>query len=484
MPVSATYLRKKDSQAQPGAACSVRGQDMKHISLFLFVALAAGIYAPVSSAVTVSIADDGAVADGHTLNTRAIQSAVDECAAKGGGTVLVPAGVWLSGSVELKSQVTLRLEAGAVLRGSDRLEDYPPNGFKHREMGETRSLLWAIGQTNISISGEGTIELSDRPFFDWNKLRTGLPPEKDSQLADWQRRQCVVTALGRPTQPIFFHQCRHIRLDDVSVKNSPSWTITFSDSEDIQVHGLRIDNNLQIPNNDGMHFCGSGNIVVSDCIISGGDDSLAFTGITDPASVCENITVANCVLRSRSCGVHIGYSSGKVRNVAINNLVIHDSSRGFAIQAGDDGWVENVAINNIVLDTKMFAGAWWGKGEPFIISAANSTGRIQGVTLSHIRGQAENSILVVGEKKNVSDIIIDDINLTFARSPNAALYGGELDLAPAPLRPSHMAQDWIPWLYASSVDGLQLRNVRFHQAEGAAPKLKLEPILQDVSQKK
>jgi polygalacturonase len=452
-------------------------------SLFLFLALAVGIHfaAAPASAVTVSITDYGAIADGHTLNTRAIQSAVDACGGKGGGTVLVPAGVWLSGSVALKSQVTLRLEAGAVLRGSDRLEDYPPNGFKHREMGETRSLLWAIGQTNVSISGEGTIELSDRPFFDWTKLRTGLPPEKDSQLADWQRRQCVVTALARPTQPIFFHQCQHIRLDGVTVKNSPCWTITFSDSEDIQVHGLRIDNNLQIPNNDGMDFCGSKNIVISDCIISGGDDSMAFTGITDPSSVCENITVANCVLRSRSCGVRIGHLSGKVRNVAINNLVIHDSSRGFAIQAGDDGWVENVAINNIVLDTKMFASAWWGKGEPLIISAANSTGHIRGVTISHLRGQAENSILVVGEKRNVSDIVLDDINLTFAKSANASLYGGQLDLAPAPLRPSRMAQDWIPWLYASSVDGLELRNVHFHQSEGTAPKLKLEPILEDVS---
>jgi len=449
-----------------------------------FIALAAGFFAvtPVS-AVTVSIADYGAIADGHTLNTRAIQSAVDECTSKGGGTVLVPAGVWLCGSVALKSLVTLRLEAGAVLRGSDRLEDYPPNGFKHREMGETRSLLWAIGQTNVSVSGEGTIELSDRPFFDWNKLRTGLPSEKDSQLADWQRRQCVVTALARPTQPIFFHDCHHLRLEGVTVKNSPCWTMTFSCSDDIQIHGLRVENNLQIPNNDGMHFCGSRNIVISDCIISGGDDSMAFTGITDPSSVCENITVANCVLRSRSCGVHIGYQSGKVRNVAINNLVIHDSSRGFAIQAGDDGWVENVAINNIVLDTKMFAGAWWGKGEPLIISAENSSGHICGVTLSHLRGQAENSILVVGEKRNISDIIFDDVNLTFAKSANAPLYGGEFDLAPAPLRSSRMAQDWIPWLYASSVDGLELRDVRFQQREGTMPKLKLGPILEDVSEK-
>ena len=452
----------------------------KLTQLVLVVTL--GMAAWPAVAVTVSIADHGAVGDGKTLNTAAIQAAVDDCAGKGGGTVLVPAGVWLSGGIGLKSQVTLRLEAGAVLRGSSRLEDYPPNGFKHRELGDTRSLLWAIHQSDIAIVGEGTIELADRPFFDWEKLRTGLPAAKDPLLEDWQRKQCVVTAGDRPTQPIFFHDCHHVRLEGVTIRNSPCWTVTFSDSEDIQVRGIRIDNNLQIPNNDGMHFCGSKNIVISDCIIRGGDDCLAFTGITDPDSVCERITIANCVLTSRSCAIHLGYSSGKVRDVAISNLVISDSSRGFAIQAGDHGWVEHVTIDNVVMETRMFAGAWWGKGEPFIISAANSdSARIQGITISHVRARAENSILVVGQNKNVRDIVLSDWDLAIGYSANAPLYGQEFDLAPAPLRPSFMAKHHIPWIYADSVAGLELRNINVHQGEPAKPKLALEPVIRNVS---
>jgi len=170
-------------------------------------------------AFTVSIADRGAVKDGKTINTVAIQVAVDECAANGGGTVLVPAGVWLTGSIELKSQVTLQLDAGATLRGSSSLSDYPANGFKHLEMGDTTSLLWTIHRDDVSICGGGTIDLNDRPFFDWGLLRTGLPPEKDSLLEDWQRSQCVVTAMKRPSQPIFFHDCRHIRLEGVTIRN-------------------------------------------------------------------------------------------------------------------------------------------------------------------------------------------------------------------------------------------------------------------------
>ncbi|MFZ0826342.1 MAG: glycosyl hydrolase family 28 protein [Verrucomicrobiia bacterium] len=440
------------------------------------------LLARTATAATVSIADHGAVGDGQTLNTTAIQAAVDDCAGKGGGTVLVPAGTWLTGSVGLKSHVTLRLEAGAILRGSAHIEDYPTNGFKHPEMGGTRSLLWALHQNDISICGEGTIDLTDRPFFDWNKLRTGLSATKDVLLQDWQRQQCVVTAGNRPNQPIFFHDCRHLHLDGVTLSNSPCWTVTFSCCEDIQVRGIRIDNNLQVPNNDGIHFSGSKNIVVSDCIIRGGDDSLAFTGITDPESVCERITVANCILTSRSAGIRLGHLSGKVRDVAISNLVLKDCNRGFAIQAGDHGWVENVTIDNVVMETHMFAGAWWGKGEPFVISAAHSTSaHIRGISIHHVRAQSENSILVVGQNGNVSDIDLSDLNLTFSYSPNSELYGQELDLAPAPLRPSGMAKNQIPWIYADDVAGLDLRNIHVREAETESRKLTLEPVIENVN---
>lgn len=428
------------------------------------------------SARTVSIADKGAVAGGTTLNTRAIQAAVDDCAAAGGGTVVVPAGRWLTGSVQLKAHVTLNLEAGAVLVGSPNLADYPPNGFQHPEMGETRSLLWAIGQDEPAITGEGTIELADRPFFDWAKLRTGLPPEKDVQLADWQRHQCVVTALDRPNQPIFFDHCERVRLSGITVRHSSCWTITLSCCEDVQIRGLRIENDLQVPNNDGIHFSGSKNITVSDCIIRGGDDALAFTGITDPASVCENIVVTNCILTSRSAGVRLGHLSGKVRNATLSNLVLRDCNRGVAIQAGDDGWVENVSFTNLSVETRMYAGAWWGKGEPLVISAAG-TGRIRGIHFTGLHGTAENSALVVGANGLVSDVSLHDVDLAFGLSPNAPLYGTMFDLAPAPLRPSLLAEKRMPWLYADGVAGLELRDVHFRAANEATAAYSLEAVV-------
>ncbi len=453
------------------------------LRLLLAPCLASLLFAVTAPAAIVSIADHGAVNDGKTLNSAAIQHAVDTCAAGGGGTVLIPAGVWLTGSIQLKSNVTLRLENGAVLRASPKLADYPPNGFKHPELGETTSLVWAIGQHDVGICGEGTIELADTPFFAWDRLRTGLPPEQDAQLQDWQRAQCVVTALDRPTQPIFFHECRRVRMEGVTVTHSPCWTLVFSCCNDVRLHGLKVDNHLQIPNDDGVHLTGTSNVVISDCVISGGDDAIAVSAITNPASPCENITVTNCILTSRSAAIRFGYRAAKVRNVTVSNLVIRDSQRGIFLNAGDDGYVENVAMTNIVMETRMFAGAWWGKGEPLVISAADSdSAHIRGVTISHVRAQSENSIVIVGHKKNVSDITLEDWVVQYGYSRNSPWYGQAIDVAPAAPRPNPITPAHLPWLYAESVTGLHLRNVRHELKSGEKPGLSLEPVMKDVTE--
>ena len=118
----------------------------------------------------VDITTHGALGDGKTLNTKAIQAAVDQCAAQGGGTVVVPPGTFLSGTVELKSNITVSLSPGAILRGSGNIDDYPPIPFRHNELGQVRSLLWAIGQTDLRITGSGVIDLNDPAFIDFKPI--------------------------------------------------------------------------------------------------------------------------------------------------------------------------------------------------------------------------------------------------------------------------------------------------------------------------
>ncbi|MEO8616579.1 MAG: glycosyl hydrolase family 28 protein [Luteolibacter sp.] len=443
-------------------------------------------------AMDTSLADHGAINDGTTLNTAAMQSAIDAAAAGGGGILTIPQGTWLIGSVSLKSNVTLHLEPGAVLKGSPNIKDYPANGFYHIEFKETRSLLYAIGQHDIRITGDGIIDLGGEAFFQWDKINSALPPEKEALLEPWQRAQCTVESFRRPNQPIFFHDCQRVRIDGVKIRNAPCWTLSFSSSRDLQIRGVVIDNPQQAPNNDGIHFSASKDIIISDCIIRTGDDALAFTCITDAKEVCERIAVTNCTLSSRSAAIRLGHLYSKIRDVVISNIVIHNSNRGFAIQVAGGGWVENVRIHDVILETNIKAGAWWGKGEPFLISAVgvpnhpsaagSQPGRIRNIQISHVSARADNSVVIVGQNRNVSDITIDDLDLTLRQSPNRSLYGGFLDIAPAPLIENHLSEGRLPWLHAESVTGLTLRNIHFRQSPDQSTPLDLQPALKDVEQ--
>lgn len=416
--------------------------------------------APPLPGTLYSVIDFGAKGDGTTLNTGAIQAAIDACAQSGGGTVSIPAGVFRSGTIELKSHIVLRLEPGSVLRGSDNLSDYRHNGFNHNEMIVTTSLIYAIDRTDIRITGGGLIDLNDKPFIKWNEPRPALPAAEAAQLSERQLKECVVQPAKRPSQPIFFQNCQGLRLDDITVRNAPCWTISINSSRDIRIDHLVIDNNPVVPNNDGIHFCASQDIVVSDCIIRAGDDCLAFTGITNWEGICERITVTNCTLSAKSAGVRLGHLASKVRNATFSNLVISDSNRGFAIQAGDGGWVENILVTNVVMDTRIVCGEWWGKGEPVLI-ATSGNGRIEGVTISHVRARSDNSVVVVGAAKSVRRIALEDWDLTLRYGLNRPLYGRFIDVQPAPTRPAPDAAKRLPWLYADEVDDLLLTNIRY-----------------------
>jgi len=140
-----------------------------------------------------------------SLWTKALQVAVDACAAKGGGVVVIPPGEFLTGSIELRSNVTLEIAGGAVLRGSPDLADYPPVPFVHNEFGEVRSLLWAIGQRNIRLRGAGEIDFNHPAFMEMD--RPDLRDRDADNVPQYNARQIAemtVVAKARPTQPVFF----------------------------------------------------------------------------------------------------------------------------------------------------------------------------------------------------------------------------------------------------------------------------------------
>lgn len=178
--------------------------------------------------------------DGAINNTPAIQRAIDACA-KTGGTVRFPAGQYVSGTLFLKSNVTLHLDAGATLFGSKRIEDYNP---KH--------LIYAEGATNIAIEGPGTIDGQGDAFLD-----AKLKP------------------LPRPSPLIELVECKDVRISDLNIRKAAAWTIHPRLCDRVIIRGLSIVNNMLALNTDGIDPDGSRNVIISDSYIEAGDDSIS-----------------------------------------------------------------------------------------------------------------------------------------------------------------------------------------------------------------
>ena len=346
--------------------------------LLLVLAAGASLAAPAGAA-TCDVTAYGAVADGKTVSTAAIQRAIDACRDQGGGRVVVPAGVFVTGTLRLHSRIELHLEAGAVLRGSPNLADYQLDG---RRLG----LLYAERVEGVSITGRGTIDGNSDAFMDRTAAKRIAAPLL-LQTRQKERFREVASGLGdgpyvprdRPFQTLIFSACRDVTLEDVTIVNAPFWAVHFSDCDSVRVRGIRLFNDLMVPNGDGIDFTSCRNVVVSDCDIRAGDDALVFTGydhhydlpgFTGEKRDSENVVVTNCTLQSRSSAIRIGgFDQNAMRNYAFSNIVIHDSNRGIGVFQRDVGSIENVTFTNVVIHTRLHTGDWWGNGEPIHVSA-------------------------------------------------------------------------------------------------------------------
>ena len=234
----------------------------------------------------------GAIGDGHAKDSLAIQRAIDACTAAGGGVVYLTPGTYLCGTVVLKSNVTLYLEAGAVVLGSDDINDYEP---KH--------LLFASGVHNVGLAGPGKID-GRGPAFWVHVDRQPVPESKlwsDAVHLDWTRKKF-------PSPMVEFESCTDVRISEVTFCNSPGWTIRPFNCDRVQIRGIVINNPVYSPNSDGIDPTGCQDLVISDCIIETGDDAICLKSESlngTPVRLSKNIVVTNCIITSCCNGYQI-----------------------------------------------------------------------------------------------------------------------------------------------------------------------------------
>ncbi len=433
----------------------------------------------------------GAVADGKTVATKALQTAIDDCNKNGGGEVVIPTGVFITGTVHLKSNVGLYLQNGAVLRGSANLNDYEAYTPEQPYVPIHKGMFFTEDAENITISGNGQIDGNGDVFFELDKAKkldamtTRFTRQKEGyrQVAQGIGDGPVVPK-DRPYQMFVFSNCKRITIKDIFITTSPFWCMHIADCDAVKVSGIRLWNNLLAPNADGIDITSSTNVIIDGCDIRAGDDAVVVVGYDHHFEIpgykhlrhiSENIIISNCNLQSYSSGIRIGFlDQNTVRNVQVSNINITNSTRGIGIFLRDEGSLENISFSNIYIETKLHTGDWWGNGEPIHISAVRGTekgklGQIRHVLFSNIICKGENGMLVYGSDESViEDLVFEHIRFELTGSPLNSVAGGNIDLRGAAIEKPLFARG-LPALLMQYVKGVRINDLQLKWSVTNAP---------------
>lgn len=355
-----------------------------------------------------NVVDYGAVGNKIVDDAKAIQQAIDECSANGGGTVLLPANhTFMSGLLCLKSNVNLHLEATAVLLANPDEGIYKLSAFGENR-GEGMMWIYANGADNISITGKGTIHGNGIAFM-------------GKELDDSYELKPVTTFDPRP-HVLTLTDVKNLTIRDITIRDGAYWTVHLIGCDGAVIDGISLLNNLKIRNGDGIDLDHSRNVRISNCHITSGDDCICLKNRREfeQYGPCHDITVTNCVMTSRSCAIKIGSENmDSIYNVVFDNCVITRSNRGLGIQNRDEGTVTDVMFSNIIMDCQLWSDVWWGKAEPiYVTSYPRANGNHKDANWRFPKGET------VGRCGEVSRIYFNNI---VANSENGCFVGGDIE---------------------------------------------------------
>lgn len=286
-------------------------------------------------ATDYDVHDFGVKGDGVSVNTAAIQYAIDYVSAQGGGRLIFTAGTYRTGSIYLKSGVTLHLERAATLMSSGNPFDF----VKDKDI-NWMSMIFAKYQKDIGITGEGVID--GRGFETANNMLNYIQRGLFDDKLLWDRPR----EHNRP-QNIYFRECENVTIKGITLKDPASWNQTYDQCVNILVDGITVDSKSYW-NNDGIDIVDCDGVVIKNSFFDAADDVICFKS-HDPEKICQNIVVDNCVGRSSANGLKFGtVSRGGFRNVKVTNLTIYDTYRSaITFAAVDGGVVENIVVDGV-----------------------------------------------------------------------------------------------------------------------------------------
>jgi len=372
----------------------------------------------------------GAAAGGKTKCTQAIAKAIAAATAKGGGTIYIPAGTFLTGPIHLQSHITLYLDSGAILKFSDNFDDYlpmVPSRWEGIEVTNFSPFIYAHGAENIAIRGRGTLDGQGKAWWEqWGRVRSGEQKGQNKWQKEFTRLNAKALEPGgygglqkaflRPPfiQP---NSCTNVLIEGVTIINSPFWTVSPLYCENVTVDAVTIRNPIS-PNTDGINPDSCHNVHISNCDISVGDDCITIKSGRDAdgrrvGRPAENYTIQNCTMARGHGGVVIGSEmSGGVRNITIANCIFDGTERGIRIKSarGRGGVVEDIRVSNIVMRSiereAVILTTFYEKSQPEPV--CERTPIFRNIRLSGITGDAK----IAGDLTGLTEMPLEGVSFT------------------------------------------------------------------------
>ncbi len=400
------------SGCHPGKALAFRGLPVA-LGIVLSVALTQAAEPRV-----FDVRQFGAKGDGKTLDTAALQKALDECGQAGGGVVRIPAGVYLSQPIAMRSKTSLLLEAGATLKATDDPKDYLPADvlwadiLAGKSKGPFTHFLSGKKLTDVAITGKGTIDGSGARWW---------------EPAEEARRKVSGFTLPRPDL-VRLAACKNVKVTGVTLQNSPKFHLVPEDCEDVLIEGVTILAPDGAANTDAIDPSISRRVKITRCLIDVGDDNVAIkSGKKMPGReyACEDITITDCVFK-HGHGVSIGSETvGGVRNVTVQRCQFEGTENGIRIKSsrGRGGLVENIVYENLTM--KDVVGAITITSYYPKIPATDSaqpvtaeTPRYQNIRIANLTASSTKSAgVIVGlPESKMSNVTLENVQISAAKA--------------------------------------------------------------------
>lgn len=412
---------------------------------------------------------------GKPTETDVLQKAINMLP-DSGGTVVIPKGRWHSDAVNLKSNITIELQQDAVLVASANYEHYQNGKVSTICEDSDRAFILAQDCENIRIIGQGTI---------------------DGQSEQWVKSYDEYETLGVKTPEIYrpriivFEDCRHITLSSFKIINAPMWTIHLTDCDQGVISDIIIDNDMEMPNVDGVDIDACRDILIKNCQIFAADDCICLKTLKrqgKKTKECSNILVQDCLLRSNSCAIKIGTETyGDIFNIYMHDCTIINSNRALGIFVRDGAHIHDIVFENITSQSDIKTLGFWGCGEAITITSnirniGDYPGLIENITFKNIQALSYGAINIHGMKEYpLKNITLDNIDITItAAKDDKTIYdlrpgvSENVDLdTPVKGRKNSYAYDDqgniigihtypnnMPAIWAQYVDGLMLKNIK------------------------